>query len=387
MSSQTVENKPAVLIVDDNPLIVNVLRSLLLSEQYAVCTAQNGKEALGLLERNSVDVIICDVMMPKMDGYQFHHQVREKAEYSHIPFVFLTALDHAQEVHRGRETGADEYITKPFDPKNLISVVRGKIVRAKGIKNSTEQRYDGFRKRVIHTLSHEFRTPLVAINTGTEMLLEQLVKEHGHLEAVKVQGLLEAIHRGGQRLERLVTDFMLLQQVEAGIAERLFRDRGKDCDAGALLKTFLDSFEENFKRESFSVTVENMLSEGDGVIHIYEPQILDILKRVASNSLKFKSEHREIKIFCYQQESVVIYEIRDRGIGFDPARLKEAIDTFGQLDRDKLEQQGGGLGLAIASKYAKINNAKLEFAARPGGGAVVSLVIPIKSKASAAGSV
>ncbi len=378
MSSEALENKPSILIVDDNPLIVNVLRSLLLSEDYSVCTAHNGKEALDLLSRNPVDVIVCDVMMPKMDGYQLHHHVRQCAEHSHIPFVFLTALDQEHEIQTGMETGADEYLTKPFDPKSLLSIVKGKVVRSNGLKTATEQRYDGFRKRVIHTLSHEFRTPLVAINTGTEMLLDQVIREHGNLDVTRVQGLLEAIHRGGQRLERLVTDFMLLQQIEAGIAERLYRDRAADYKAAALINTFMDSVKEMFEKEKFKVSVENLLD--DAAVQVYEPQILDILKRVASNAVKFKSEKREVKIFGYVENEKVVIEVRDRGIGFDPAKIKEAIQTFGQIDRDKLEQQGGGLGLAIAYKYAVINQSRLEFSNRVGGGAVVSLIIPLQMK-------
>lgn len=375
MSSEAIENKPAILIVDDNPLIVNVLRSLLLAENYNVCTAHNGKEALDLLSRNAVDVIVCDVMMPKMDGYQLHHHVRQCVENSHIPFVFLTALDHEDEMRQGMEAGADEYITKPFDPRILISVVRGKVLRSKGLRTSTDQRYDSFRKRVIHTLSHEFRTPLVAINTGTEMLLEQVIKDHGNLEIEKVQGLLEAIHRGGQRLERLVTDFMLLQQIEAGIAERLHRDRAANHKAANIFNTFLSCVTEGFEREKFVVSSENMLD--DAMIFVYEPHIIEILKRIAGNALKFKSDKREVKLFGYVEERNVVIEVRDRGIGFEPSRIKEAIETFGQIDREKLEQQGGGLGLAIASKYAKINSSKLEFAKRVGGGSVVSLILPL----------
>jgi len=315
--------------------------------------------------------------MPKMDGYEFHHHVRGKAELSHVPFVFLTALDSEEDLHRGMSSGADEYVTKPFDPRSLLAVVRGKVVRAHGLKHSTEQKYELFRKKVIHTLSHEFRTPLVAINTGTEMLLEQIVKEDGNLEAEKVQGLIEAIQRGGHRLERLVTDFMLLQQIEAGVAQRLYNDRKTIIDAGKLLRSWSESAIEMLEKEGFQTSFECLCD--DVQIEVFEPQILDILRRFVSNSIKFKGTRKEVRIFGYMQSERVIFEVRDRGVGFDPSKIQQAIETFGQIDRDRMEQQGGGLGLAISSKYAAINKAKLEFSTRPGGGACVSLVIPMHS--------
>ncbi len=361
----------SVLVVDDNPLIVNVITNLLTAENYQVFSASNGQEAFEMLNRKHVDVIICDVMMPQVDGYRFHHMVREQAEHCHIPFVFLTALSDELEIGKGKESGADDYLVKPFDPKNLISVVKGKTLRSRNLRDLSEEKYDSYRKRVIHTLSHEFRTPLVAINTGTELLLE----EHGQLDISRMRHLLEAIQRGGKRLERLVNDFMLLQQIEAGIAKRLFEARGQARKISDILTLFLDSNRTMFSEADFTVDLDDC---SDGLeVWVYEPQIQDIFCRVADNSIKFRAQERLIEIHCYKQEQTVVIEFRDRGIGFDPKRVQEAVDVFGQIDRDKLEQQGGGLGLAIASRYAAINSCKLEFEKREGGGSIVSVIMPI----------
>jgi two-component system sensor histidine kinase/response regulator len=372
---EVADDKPSILVVDDNPLIVSVVKNLLQANNYQVATAGNGREALDLLGHRAVDVIICDVMMPKMDGYKLHHWVRAKAEFSHIPFVFLTALDTDQEMLKGHESGADDYLTKPFDPRDLLAVVRGKILRSRGIKSSTENRYDNYRRRVIHTLSHEFRTPLVAINTGTEMLMEQLVSQHGNLDADKINNLLEAVHRGGQRLERLVNDFMLLQQIDAGVAQKVYDSRAEQCAVSSLLETFLKMIQSECDRAGVKLSFDSCC--GESMVRIYQPQVLEILRRVTENGIKFSPKDRVLDIFAYRQEDEIIIEIRDRGIGFDPAKIREALEAFGQIDREKLEQQGGGLGLAIAYKYALINKCKLLFATRHDGGSSVSLVFPV----------
>lgn len=370
-SDQNRSDQGSVLIVDDNPLILNVVKSLLKSQSYEVFGSSNGKEALDVLHNKKIDVIICDVMMPQMDGYEFHQAIRSKPEFSHIPFIFLTALDDEGEIHHGKEIGADDYIAKPFDPKALLSIVKGKLLRSRSLKNLGEERYDSYRKKVIHTLSHEFRTPLVAINTGTELLIQQQEK----LDIEKTQKLLEAIRRGGQRLERLVNDFMLLQQIEAGIAKRLFDTRGAKKELYAVVEGFFESQRERLEREGFTLSVFD--KSGGLSVHIYEPQIQDILGRFLSNAMKFKADKLNIEVHVLRLESEVVIEVRDRGIGIDPVRVKEAVDVFGQIDREKLEQQGGGLGLAIASRYAGINKGRIEFDRRQGGGSVVSLILPV----------
>lgn len=368
-SDSATNNNSAVLVVDDNPLITNVLRGLLGSQSYQVYISANGEEALEILKKKEIDLVICDVMMPQMDGYQLHQKLRENSEQAHIPFVFLTALSDNSEVVKGMEIGADDYLTKPFDPRELLALVKGKIQRSKTLKESSQEKYDSFRKRIIHTLSHEFRTPLVAINTGTDLLIEQKQV----IDDKKIQNLLEAIRRGGQRLERLVSDFMLLQQIEAGMAQKLFDNRSATIKVAEMLGEFLEEQEELLTREGFEVRLVNHAEDAE--VHVYKPQIKDILSRIVANSIKFKLKELIIELNVYSQENEVVIEVKDRGLGIDVAKVKEVIDIFGQIDREKLEQQGSGLGLAIASRYAAINHGRIEFEKRQRGGSIVSLTL------------
>ncbi len=363
----------SVLVVDDNPLITNVLESLLSSQSYDVQCCSNGQEALDALERKPVDLIICDVMMPKLDGYGLHESLRAKAEFSHIPFIFLTALSEESEKRKGLETGADDYVVKPFDPGKLLSMVKGKVLRSRSLKTASAEKYDQFRKKIIHTLSHEFRTPLVAINTGTELLLEQ----QGALAKEKAENLLQAIQRGGHRLEKLVNDFMLMQQIEAGIAQRLFETRASKQVLGELVRVVLEARKDVFAQEEFDVEFVDYCRGAE--VYAYLPHIQEILFRFIDNAIKFSNTHKSIEVVITPHDREVAIEVRDRGMGMNVVRVQDAIDAFGQVDRDKLEQQGGGLGLALASRYAKINGGSIELHNRKNGGAVVTLVLPYAS--------
>jgi len=367
-------DRASVLIVDDNHLIRSVIQKLFQCEHFDVQTATNGVEALSVLEHDSFDVIICDVMMPEMDGYEFFNSVRNNDLHAHIPFVFLTALDSHDELKKGWQSGCDGYFTKPFDPELLISTVKGKVSRSRNIKKSVDDNQDRFRKRVLHTLSHEFRTPLVAINTGTEILLDD-IQLNGEDENSKSKRLLEAIHRGGLRLERLVNDFMLLQQIEAGIAHGLFEKKSQPCSVNTVVSTFLSSIESLVSENGFRVQTSILCP--DKKINIYEPQVVEALKRIADNAVKFSGANKMIEVAAYCTTEEVIISIADSGIGMDPSKIKNSIGAFTQVDRDKFEQQGSGLGLAIAHRYAEINKSQLEFLKREQGGAVVSLHIPL----------
>ncbi|MCB0353775.1 MAG: response regulator [Bdellovibrionales bacterium] len=367
-----VESNPSasILVVDDNPLITNVLTSLLQSQNYEVTCCKNGEEALTALGDSPVDVIICDVMMPVLDGYGLHEKVRAVPELSHIPFVFLTALSDEKEVLRGREAGADDYVVKPFEPRQLLSLVKGKIVRSRQLQNHSQEQNEQFRKRIIHTLSHEFRTPLVAINTGTELLIEQ----KSALGEDKTKSLLEAIQRGGLRLERLVNDFMLMQQIEAGVADRLFESRADKKSVSELARSFVESVESSYKEEGFTFTLAD---RGDAAeAKIYSPQIQDILKRFVENAVKFSGQKKRIEIEVSASPSEVMIEVRDSGIGMNTRKVWEAIEAFNQLGREKLEQQGGGLGLALADRYARINGGRIELQNRKPKGAIARLILP-----------
>jgi len=362
-----------VLIVDDNPLITTVLKSLLQNEQFNVVVASNGEEALLAIDSAAIDVVVCDVMMPKMDGYAFHECLRKRPDYSHIPFVFLTALSDDSEMQRGLLTGADVYLTKPFDPRQILPLVKGKVIRSRALKQKTEEHFDAYRKRVVNTLSHEFRTPLVAITTGSELLVD-----HGDkLDRERAKHLLEAIRRGGQRLEKLVGDFMLLQQLDSGMGKKMYLTRGRVAAVDGVIQRVIEKKKADLLALGFSFSVDNLCIGAQ--TYCYEPHIEDAIIRLIENAVKFSRDRKEIQLKVWIENEKAVFEILDRGLGLDPGKVSQAIELFGQIDRDKFEQQGSGMGLALVSRYVRIHGGTLHCGARSDGGALVRLSIPLGS--------
>jgi DNA-binding response OmpR family regulator len=120
----------SVLVVDDEPYLRDGIRLTLEAEGYRVLTASDGAEALAVLQSQPVDLILADIAMPRMNGYQLYERVRENQQWTTIPFIFLTARAMDSDVRYGKELGADDYLTKPVEPADMVAAIRGKLRRA-----------------------------------------------------------------------------------------------------------------------------------------------------------------------------------------------------------------------------------------------------------------
>ncbi|MBC6455108.1 MAG: response regulator transcription factor [Hormoscilla sp. SP5CHS1] len=124
------ENQKRLLLIDDDPNLILLVRDYLEFRGYGVMTADNGRQALEILEQEYPDMIICDVMMPEMDGYTLVKQVRENPKTNLIPFLFLSAKGHSADKVKGLNRGADVYMAKPFDPEELVAQVESSLKQA-----------------------------------------------------------------------------------------------------------------------------------------------------------------------------------------------------------------------------------------------------------------
>jgi DNA-binding response OmpR family regulator len=133
------EGRASILVVDDQPEILENLALVLELEGYEVLTARDGVEALALLESRLVDLILADIAMPRLNGYQLFKRLREDPRLVAVPFVFLTARAMDSDVRYGKELGVDDYLTKPIQPEDLLAAVHGRLVRAQQLAQASQQ--------------------------------------------------------------------------------------------------------------------------------------------------------------------------------------------------------------------------------------------------------
>lgn len=360
-----------LLVVDDNRELLHVLNEILSRQGFEVLRAETADQALKTLTTVTPDLIVCDVMLPGKDGYALLHEVRQHPEWAELPFIFLTSLGGREDVYNGKERGCDDYLTKPFDPDELVAVIRGKLTLAEHRKRLSRNMFEGYRKRIIHTLSHEFRTPLVSINTGTELLLDQ---QHS-LGPDQIKRLLESIQRGGYRLERLVNDFMLMQQIDLGHAASSCQRFRRKQPFLYLVESSIESFQEGFPRsqrpENIRFTVlDDAASER--AVDVYDVQIAHVIQHLLSNALKFGGDRQPIEVSVASAPSKLVLRIRDHGPGMEGAHTDRACELFSQINRDMNEQQGAGLGLTICRYFTKINDGQIQFRSPDDGSGLVA---------------
>lgn len=129
---------PTILIVEDDPTVSEGIRRTLQAEYFTVRLAEDGLSALEWLTHYTPDLILADVMMPQMNGYQLYQRVRQNPEWLHVPFIFFTAKGEAEDIRYGKELGADDYLTKPVDPEDLVAAVRGRLTRFEQLNDRSQ---------------------------------------------------------------------------------------------------------------------------------------------------------------------------------------------------------------------------------------------------------
>ena len=369
-----------ILLVDDHRSVLDVLEKLLSARGHSTCAISNPKKALEVACAEDFDLIICDVCMPGIDGFTFHDRVRENPKNAFVPFIFLTAGSSREDVERGQSLGVDEIILKPYDPKSLLRVIEGKIKRGRSIKTVSHALFDTFRKRILQMLSHELRTPLVSINTGAELLISETsnIQSGEPIVFERLQRIAHAVKRGGERLERLVNDFVIMQQLEMGVVEQVARNRSAVFDSTVLLESYIDIALDQLEPAGF--TIHTQTTQESCSVKVYDYHFFNILERLTSNAKKFCGNEKRIAFNLYARNDMVIFEVRDWGCGIDESRTHEALQAFVQLDRDKNEQQGSGLGLAIAGTLADVYGGFIEVKRAEDQGTFQRLILPLSKK-------
>ncbi len=355
-------NKSKILIVDDELNIRETINELLTFKNYETRTAENGQNALDLLDEWTPDLIICDLMMPVMDGHEFQKIVHESNFLSSIPFIFLTAKNEANIMRRCLNDGADDFLTKPFKIDELLDTVQTKLRRFKKIKKAYNNLYIGENKY----FSHEINTPLNGILSSVDLLIENSES----FDKEDINSFYEAIKESGDRLNRTMQNLILFENIKNN---KFQISRDENCEVKLVFpkihKKLLSIHKEKKNRISSSFKKAALdISEKNLSFVLFE--IIDnalkfspITKKVVVEGGRYNEEHYEIKIF-------------DSGIGFKKGDLKK-IDAAVQFNREEIEQQGLGLGLFLSKHIIKQANGIISIISKENEGTMVSILLPL----------
>lgn len=370
----------SILLVEDDLAILEGMADLLqlygLDYDVRVQKATNGEEGLAVMASETPDLIISDIMMPEMNGFEFLSAVRANAHWVHIPFIFLTAKGKREEILEGRRSGAELYITKPFIGDELLELVKTQLDRAYELRQVREQRIDSLKRNVLQLLNHEFRTPLTYVTAYYEMLADSLLEAD---DASTLQEYLRGIQVGSQRLSTLVEDLIKIIAIRTGEAHAHYqRDARRIDNLGTLLRQRGQALAPAAAQHGIHLRYD-IAARLPSILGV--PALInDMVDRLLDNALKFTQvQSRPEKMICVRAAAVageVHLAVEDSGIGFPPHITGLLFDLFFQYNRERLEQQGSGAGLAIVKGYAELHHARIEVESQVGAGSRFSLIFP-----------
>ncbi len=350
------------MLVEDEINLRETICEYLKHENYDVVAAENGQEALDILDYWIPDLILSDIMMPKMDGHRLHEIVMQNTALNAIPFVFLTAKKEDNIRERCIYDGVDEFISKPFKFDELTKMVNAKIKRFKKIKKSYNNVYTGSK----NVFLHEINTPLNGILGSIELLIEN---EESFDKDDKAT-FYEAIKISGERLNRTMRNVILFQNIKNNSIE--FNEDEQSDLLGCFVKVrkALSPYYENSKKR-LRVDIATIKLK-------MNPEFLEfVLFELIDNALKFSSSNKKVSVVgSIYNDKYYELDITDYGLGFKPEELK-SIEPNIQFDRDQMEQQGLGLGLYLSRIVVLKSKGLFSIVSKEGEGTKITLLLPI----------
>ena len=359
-------NKNKILLVDDELKLRETITELLIYNNYNVKAAENGYEALKILDYWIPDLIISDIMMPVMDGYSFHEIVRESNLLNQIPFVFLTAKNDENEMEKCMINGVDLFLTKPFRINDLIKMIKVKIERFDKIKDS----YSNFSLNKSHYFLKEINTPLSGILESVEVLIEN----KDNFNEVEIEELYDSIKKSGNRLNRTLKNSILYENLKTNKIEFLEESQCEILSNFNVVKEEITGLnEKQANRISFNIEKSNL--------KIKQENLQFILFELIDNALKFSKINKKV-IVTGKKYNSEYYEliIQDFGVGFSQEELK-TIELNQKLIVSKTDKQGLGLGLFISKTFVKKTTGVFSIISTINQGTTITIFIPLHTEA------
>lgn len=366
LSGDTI-HKSAITLIDDDELILSVTGKMLKKAGYQVTTFCDPLKAIEDLQVSAPDLIICDIKMPNLNGFELFDRTQDRIELQDIPFIFLSACDDTSSIVKGKKIGADDYITKPYDRNELLAVIEGKIKKSLARKNDlVEKKFENYKKEFAKIINHEIRTPLTIINTCSELLLDQ------QITGDEIEEIRDIFKSGLSRLNSMIQDIStVIDLSEQTKSPDDLEDLRVRIEPHEIVRQIVDDLQDQIRKKNITSRME--FSSPVSKIYGNYNQLFSAFRKIIENAVKFNKNGGLLKISIFEKEGTVTITVEDRGPGIREEYGDKIFSLFTQVDRDELEQQGLGLGLTIASRYIQINNGTIKIDSTPGEGTVFSI--------------
>lgn len=363
-----------ILIVDDVMSNVLLLKVLLTNEKFAIATASNGRQALEQVEKENPDLVLLDVMMPDMSGFEVAQHLKSNPNTADIPIIFLTALNSTADIVKGFQVGANDFISKPFNKEELIIRVTHQIslVAAKRLilsKTEELQRTIAGRDKLYSVIAHDLRSPMGSIKMVLNMLILNLPSEKIGAEMYE---LLTMANQTTEDVFSLLDNLLKWTKSQIGKLNVVYQDVDLVEVTDGVIEIF--SMVASLKKiRIHEMKPEKMMVNAD----------IDMLKTVVrnllSNAIKFSKENSEVLVKMEEVDGMAVVSVQDYGCGISEEGQKKLLHTDTHFSTFGMNnEEGSGLGLLLCKDFVVKNGGKLWFTSKEGEGSIFSFSIPVK---------
>ncbi len=364
-----------ILVVDDMARNRSLLEAMLSHEGYAVLQAENGLGALAILERELPDLVLLDVQMPHMDGFETCRRIKADLRTCNIPVIFISVSDEARDKVYAFTVGAVDYVTKPLHPREVVARVNTHVSLYRQQRELEALRaaqidhlkiVDEIKTRFIRAVSHDLKNPLGLILSATDMLRETGLSD----EQTQLIGIIE---RKAHFMLAIISDLLDLAHLTAEEAPNYATTSLRALALEALVGFDLQA---ESKQLAFSVS----LPQEDALVEVDRHAVSRMIGNLVSNAIKYTSQGGvEVRVETAPETFSVI--VRDSGLGIPPEALPHIFDKFYRIPLPAYRQEDGtGLGLAIVKAIVDQHHGSIDVKTTVGAGSTFTVTLPRRAR-------
>ncbi|MFN6516276.1 MAG: response regulator [Nostoc sp. CreGUA01] len=360
MSLTKTLKKDKILVVDDIFDNLLILEAVLQDKDYEITLVEDSKIALNMVEQSPPDLILLDVMMPEIDGYEFTRRIRQNQALPFIPILLITA-HYESSVVQGLDAGADDFIRKPFDPDELDARVRS-LLR---LKHSIDERDQmaNLRADFVSRFTHDLRIPLVASNRILKLLLEGRFCD----VSPQLQEIINTMIGSNQDLLEMVNTLLEVYRHEAGCKTLKITA----CNIQELVSEVVQELSPLAEEKGLNVNLNR--DETATTVMGDRVELRRVLTNIIGNAIKF-TDKGSVNIHCYVNLTDININIQDTGPGI--SKQDQAI-LFERFRQGKHQRSGSGLGLYLSRCIIEAHQGTIDVTSEPGQGSTFTIRLPL----------
>ena len=361
-----------ILIIEDEVGLLEEIADLLSLEGHKTISAHNGQEGVVLARSHLPDLIICDIMMPEMDGYDVLETLQQETETDAIPFIFLTAQATSQQMRQGMNLGADDYIFKPFQHWDLLNAVETRLIRSERYQEASDSRAQHEKSNLIKHIAHELRNPLTGMKLASSILLQQL----STIDHSDLGDLLETHQHGERRMSHLITQLLIESKLQT---HELTRDSLRESAKKIPIWTLLTGAVEQGRSRATTqdaIHIDIEVESNDAVIYGDVDLLKHALSEIIANAIDFSPIDKSVYIRQQVDDDMLHISVFDDGAGMNESQIKRALMPFTHSSMVQTSNRRLGLGLSIARQLVELHGGQLNIVSTLGKGTAVVIKLP-----------